>query len=71
VDNFIRVLEIDTRYSYIFLIKYKALILDIFKFFKVEVELQLNKMIKQAIPDCGGEYYGQYDSSSTMFGAFC
>ena len=34
-----------------------------FKAFKVEVENQLNKIIKAVIPDHGGEYYGRYDGS--------
>ena len=32
-----------------------------FKSFKVEVENQLNKRIKNVISDRGGEYYGKYD----------
>ena len=34
-----------------------------FKSFKVEVENQLNKMIKNVIYDRGGEYYRKYDDS--------
>ena len=34
-----------------------------FKTFKAEVELQLNKRIKGVRSDRGGEYYGRYDSS--------
>ena len=34
-----------------------------FKSFKVEVENQLNKNIKNVRSDHGGEYYGKYDSS--------
>ena len=34
-----------------------------FKSFKVEVENQLNKMIKNVRSDSGGEYYGKYDGS--------
>ena len=34
-----------------------------FKSFKVEVENQLNKRIKNIISDRGGEYYGKYDGS--------
>ena len=34
-----------------------------FKSFKVEVENQLNKMIKNVRSDRGGEYYGKYDGS--------
>ena len=35
-----------------------------FKSFKVEVENQLNKRIKNVRSDHGGEYYGKYDGSS-------
>lgn len=38
--------------------------LDVFKSFKAEVELQLNKRIKNVRSDRGGEYYGRYDGSS-------
>ena len=34
-----------------------------FKSFKVEVENQLNKRIKNVRSDRGGEYYGKYDGS--------
>ena len=34
-----------------------------FKSFKVEVENQLNKRIKNVISNRGGEYYGKYDGS--------
>jgi transposase InsO family protein len=37
--------------------------LDIFKSFKSEVELQLNKRIKDVRSDHGGEYYGRSDGS--------
>jgi transposase InsO family protein len=37
--------------------------LDIFKSFKFEVELQLNKRIKGVRSDRGGEYYGRSDGS--------
>ena len=35
--------------------------MDVFKFYKVEVENQLGKKIKAIKYDCGGEYYGRYD----------
>ena len=35
--------------------------LDVFKSFKVEVELQLGKKIKVVKSDCDSEYYGRYD----------
>ena len=34
-----------------------------FKSFKIEVENQLNKRIKNVRSDRGGEYYGKYDGS--------
>ena len=34
-----------------------------FKSFKTEVELQLDKKIKAVKSDCGGECYGRYDGS--------
>jgi GAG-pre-integrase domain/Integrase core domain len=51
-----------SRYGYIYLIKEKAQVLDTFKSFKSEVELQLNKRIKGVRSDRGGEYYGRSDS---------
>jgi hypothetical protein len=52
-----------SRYDYIYLIKEKTQVLDTFKSFKYEIELQLNKMIKGIRLDHGGEYYGRSDSS--------
>ncbi|RVX07676.1 Retrovirus-related Pol polyprotein from transposon TNT 1-94 [Vitis vinifera] len=52
-----------SRYGYLFLIHEKSQSLDVFKTFKAEVELQLNKRIKSVRSDCGGEYYGRYDGS--------
>ncbi|RVW24315.1 Retrovirus-related Pol polyprotein from transposon TNT 1-94 [Vitis vinifera] len=46
-----------------FLIHEKSQSLDVFKTFKAEVELQLNKRIKSVRYDRGGEYYGRYDGS--------
>ena len=53
-----------SRYGYLYLIHEKSQSLDVFKSFKVEVENQLNKMIKNVISDRDGEYYGKYDYSS-------
>ncbi|RVW51060.1 Retrovirus-related Pol polyprotein from transposon TNT 1-94 [Vitis vinifera] len=50
-------------YGYLFLIHEKSQSLDVFKTFKAEVELQLNKRIKSVRSDRGGEYYGRYDGS--------
>ena len=41
----------------------KSQSLDVFKTFKAEVELQLNKRIKNVRSDRGGEYYSRYDGS--------
>lgn len=60
---FISFIDDYSRYGYIFLIKEKAQTSDVFKSFKVEVELQLNKRIKKVRSDRGGEYYGQCDGS--------
>jgi hypothetical protein len=43
---FISFIDDYSRYGYIYLIKEKAQVLDTFKSFKSEVELQLNKRIK-------------------------
>ena len=46
-----------------FLTYEKSQVLDVFKSFKVKVENQLNKLIKNVKFDRGGEYYGRYDDS--------
>jgi Integrase core domain len=60
---FISFIDNYSRYGYIYLIKEKAQVLDIFKSFKSEVELQLNKRIKDVRSYHGGEYYGCSDGS--------
>jgi Integrase core domain len=60
---FINFIDNYSRYGYIYLIKEKTQALDTFKSFKSEVELQLNKMIKDIKSDHGGEYYGRSDGS--------
>ena len=57
IDNF-------SCYDYLYLIHEKSQSLEVFKSFKVEVENQLNKRIKNVRFDRGGEYYGKYDGSS-------
>jgi len=52
-----------SRYGYLYLIHEKFQSLDVFKTFKVEVELQHGMKIKAVKSDCGGEYYGRYDGS--------
>jgi GAG-pre-integrase domain/Integrase core domain len=58
---FISFIDDYSRYGYIYLIKEKTQDLDTFKSFKFEVELQLNKKIKDVRSDRGGEYYGRSD----------
>ena len=41
----------------------KSQSLEVFKSFKVEVENQLSKRIRNVRSDSGGEYYGKYDGS--------
>ncbi|RDY14764.1 hypothetical protein CR513_00115, partial [Mucuna pruriens] len=50
-------------FNYLYLIHERSQSLDIFKSFKVQVELQLGKKIKVVKFGCGGEYYGIYDGS--------
>jgi transposase InsO family protein len=60
---FISFIDDYSRYGYIYLIKENAQVLDTFKSFMSEVELQLNKRIKCVRSDHGGEYYGHSDGS--------
>ncbi|RDX74296.1 hypothetical protein CR513_45977, partial [Mucuna pruriens] len=60
---FITFIDDYSRYGYLYLIHEKSQSLDVFKSFKVEVELQLEKKIKVIKSDRGGEYYGRYDGS--------
>ncbi|KAK9690503.1 hypothetical protein RND81_09G132700 [Saponaria officinalis] len=60
---FISFIEDYSRFGYLYLIHEKLESLDMFKAFKAEVELQLNKRIKVVRSDRGGEYYGRYDGS--------
>ena len=58
---FIMFIDDFSRYGYLYLIHEKSQSLEVFKSFKVEVENQLNKRIKNVRSDRGGEYYGKYD----------
>ena len=58
---FITFIDDYSHYGYLYLIHEKSQSLDVFKFYKVEVENQLGKKIKAIKYDCGGEYYGRYD----------
>ena len=60
---FITFIDDFSRYGYLYLIHEKPQSLEVFKSFKVEVENQLNKRIKNVRSNRGGEYYGKYDGS--------
>jgi hypothetical protein len=67
---FITFIDDYSRYSYIYLLSDKAQALNAFKIFKVEVELQLNKMIKVVRSNSSGEYYGRYTELGQHLGPF-
>ncbi|XP_024026929.1 photosynthetic NDH subunit of subcomplex B 2, chloroplastic [Morus notabilis] len=52
-----------SRFSYLYLIHEKSQLVDVFKEFKAEVELQLGKKIKAVKFDFGGKYYSRFDRS--------
>ena len=60
---FITFIDDFSCYDYLYLIHEKSQSLEVFKSFKVEVENQLTKRIKNVRSDRGGEYYGKYDGS--------
>ena len=60
---FITFIDDFSCYGYLYVIHKKSQSLEVLKLFKVEVENQLNKRIKNVRSDHGGEYYGKYDSS--------
>ena len=60
---FITFIDDFAHYGYLYLIPEKSQSLEVFKSFKVEVENQLNKRIKNVISDRGGEYNGKYNGS--------
>ena len=55
-----------SRYGYLYLIHEKSQSLEVFKSFKVVVENQLNKKIKNVISDRGGEYYDKFNGSGEL-----
>ena len=59
-----------SRYGYLYLIKKKSYSLDKFKVFKLEVEKQLEKVIKIVRSDRGGEYYGRHGDVGQLIGPF-
>ena len=60
---FITFIDDFSCYGYLYLIHEKSQSLKVFKSFKVEVENQLSKRIKNVRSDRGGEYYSKYDGS--------
>ena len=60
---FISFIDSFLRYGYMYLIHEKSPPLDMFKNYKVEVENQLGKRIKNVKSNHDGEYYGRYNES--------
>jgi hypothetical protein len=58
-------IDVMSRYCYVYLLKTKDKALNCFKNYKAEVENQLEKNIKCFMFDCGGEYF------SNEFDLFC
>jgi hypothetical protein len=62
---FMTLIDDSTRFCYIYLLKSKDGALHYFKIYKVEVENQLERNIKNLGSDRGGEYF------SNTFDIFC
>ena len=58
-------IDVATRFCYVYLLKTKDETLDYFKIFKAEVETQLERKIKRLRSDRGGEYFPK------IFDDFC
>ena len=67
---FITFIDDFSRYGYIFLIHEKSEALDMFKIYKVEIELKQEKKIKIVRSDQGGEFYGRYGEAEQIPGPF-
>ena len=67
---FITFIDDFSRYGYVELIHEKSDSLNVFKAFKVKMELQFGKLIKAVKSDRGGEYYGRYDEIKQNLGPF-
>lgn len=67
---FITFIDDYSRYMYLYLLHSKDEALDVFKFFKAEVENQSGKHIKIVRSDRGGEYYGRYTENGQAPGPF-
>ncbi|KAD7117391.1 hypothetical protein E3N88_04659 [Mikania micrantha] len=68
--SFITFIDDYFRYMYLYLIKDKPKSLVIFKYYKTEVENQLNLKIKVVRSDRGGEYYGRHTDVCQARGPF-
>ena len=66
-DNryFITFIDDSSRYAYVYLLKYKDKAFNVFKNYKVEVDIQLGKKLKILRSDKEGEYF------SKDFNNFC
>lgn len=67
---FITFIDDFSRYCHIYLLSEKSQSLEAFRIYKTEVEKQLEKSIKVARSDRGGEYYGKYDEAGQHKGPF-
>ena len=56
MEYFITFTDDYSRYRYIYLLKYKSKAVEKFKEFKLEVENQMGRLIKNSNNDRGGEY---------------
>ena len=59
-----------SHYGYLYLIKEKSNVLNKFKVFKLEVEKQLEKIIKIVRSYRGGEYYSRHGDVGQLIGPF-
>ncbi|TQE08812.1 hypothetical protein C1H46_005583 [Malus baccata] len=67
---FVNFIDDFSRYGSTFLISEKSTVLECFKIFKTEVEMQLNRQIKIVRSDRGGEYFGRYTEAGQQKGPF-
>ncbi|GKC29695.1 retrotransposon protein, putative, ty1-copia subclass [Tanacetum coccineum] len=69
-NNYITFINDFSRYGYVYLIKHKHEVFEMFKTFQSEVENQLGKTIKELRLDRGGEYLSQefFKSSKESWG---
>ena len=67
---FITFIDDFSRYCYIYLLHEKSQAVDALEVYIVEVERQLDKMVKIIRSDRGGEYYGRYDGLGQRLGPF-